>query len=95
MEVEAKAAFANLQKRYQKRRITLRRPKKLEQGSKEVEKPINGFKDHEFFQQIDDFMSQRVSKTHNSSTNISTNSILKRTDDFEDGKVIYEEFCGI
>ena len=50
MEVEAKAAFANLQKRYQKRRITLRRPEKLEQGSKEMEKPINGFKDHEFFQ---------------------------------------------
>ena len=50
MEVEAKAAFANLQKRYQKRHITLRRPEKLEQGSKEMEKPINGFKDHEFFQ---------------------------------------------
>ena len=50
MEVEAKAAFANLQKRYQKRRIILRRPEKLEQGSKEMEKPINGFKDHEFFQ---------------------------------------------
>ena len=52
MEVEAKAAFANLQKRYQKRRITLRRPEKLEQGSKEMEKPINGFKDMSFFSRL-------------------------------------------
>ena len=48
MEVEAKAAFANLKKRCLKRRIT-QKSQKFWTRSKEVEKLINGFKDHEFF----------------------------------------------
>ena len=69
--------------------------KKSEQGSKQVDKLINDFKDYEFFRWIDDFMIQRESKTNFSSSNIATNFIQECTDDFQDDEMISDKFSRI